>query len=114
MGVCDVKQDKPLRMELDQQEAQEEEKVDDGGIPKGMGYHQTSTEPILRVLRNDAAGEGAAGSDSDSSSGDDDRFMEFDSSSDEEGGRPEEMIDAQSLTTKSSAKGGRRAKKPLI
>ena len=71
-------------------------------LPEGLGFHQSSTEPILRIFKNEknktpkqkhAACADHVGlevnksnesdSDSDSeSSPDEDRFMEFDSSSD--------------------------------
>lgn len=81
-------------------------------LPKGMGFHQTSTEPILRIQQRQKVEE-VDDSDDSESEPDEDRFMEFDSSDDDEdeedavgsknATRNEEMIDAQSQTTKSSA-----------
>lgn len=70
-----------------------------------MGFHQTSTAPILRMMNDkDCDHESDDDSSSESSSGDEDRYMVFDgSSSDEEIGddsrdKPtnpeEEMVDA--------------------
>ena len=56
-----------------------------GQLPPGMGFHETSTQPIMRVLgRPHQHHSGGEDSSSESSSGDEDRFMEFDSSDEEE------------------------------
>lgn len=93
-----------------------------------MGFHETSTEPILRVLKAnkdntecqkhlDKAAQMQC-SDTDSESDDDssdceDRFMQFDDSSDSDEKNQlhtpaqdeEAMVDAQSGTTKASVDG---------
>ena len=57
----------------------------DDQLPQGMGYHQTSTQPILRYMPNVREGKGGNDeSDDSSSSHDDNLFVEFDSSDEED------------------------------
>ena len=55
----------------------------DESLPHGMGYHQTSTQPILRYLPDEKIAKEDDDSDESSSSHDENLFVEFDSSDDE-------------------------------
>lgn len=81
-----------------------------------MGYHQTSTEPILRIMDNPnekIEKENDSDSSSSSSSLDDNLFVEFDSSDDGEIAAKGYGMDvnAKSLVRKSK---NIRKNKPLI
>ena len=77
----------------------------DKQLPAGLGFHQMSTEPILKFTanKNDKMSDGSSSEDSSSESedDDDDRIIQFDSSDDND---EEQMMDVESssLTTKSS------------
>lgn len=83
-------------------------------MPAGMGFHQMSTEPILRITQKEKAADQDSSSEESSSSGDEGRFLEFASSS----SREEEcdMVDVESFTTKSSKNkaAGAKTSRPLI
>ena len=81
----------------------------DKQLPMGLGFHQMSTEPILKVTanKNDKMSDGSSSEESSSESDDDDdRIIQFDSSDDND---EEQMMDVESssLTTKSSKKHGK-------
>ena len=81
----------------------------DKQLPAGLGFHQMSTEPILKVTsnKNDKMSDGSSSDDSSSESDDDDdRIIQFDSSDDND---EEQMMDVESssLTTKSSKQHGK-------
>ena len=107
MGVFDVAEDPTYSAKT---------KAIDDQLPLGMGFHQMSTIPIVRKLKEpkrtkkhkpfikDLSNPEASDSSSSSESESEDIFMEFDSSEDE-------AIDLQSRTTKSIVK---PTKNPLI
>ena len=84
VGVFDVKEKLGGLLEKQQPKEMSTSKRLDESLPHGMGYHQTSTQPILRYLPNEkVAKEDNEDSDESSSSHDENLFVEFDSSDDE-------------------------------
>lgn len=113
MGVFDLKEDI-----FDKDQSKFNRKFEEQSA--GMGFHQMSTTPIVRRVKEtkerqkkelikEVVPESMTSSESESESESSDTegnlYMEFDSSS-------EEGIDVQSLTTKSSSK--QTNKRPLI